>query len=241
MGLGQQPDQQHGQSLAGHARQYAVEPEPRLAASQVQPGGEQTGDDAGDETRDGGVTIHVDEVAVQPRDDSGRNADPGAEQYAARDDGDDPHVDEGPLHRNAGVGAEHREQTEDGRDQHQLGRGVIPLLEQALEGAGAGQEEQGHQHQGRPFKHRQQHHLIFEHGPSGLGPRRAHYRVYGVMGCRPRARGKEITAGWAAPERATVYLRRPVKGAAALPAGREKASRLEDVRTRGWQAGPQSP
>ncbi|MNF75749.1 hypothetical protein D3C84_578290 [compost metagenome] len=115
---------------------------------------------------------------MQAGDDPGRDADPGAEQDAARDDGDDPHVDERPLHLDAGVGAEHREQTEDGRDQHQLGRGVIPLLEQALEGAGAGQEEQGHQHQGRPFKHRQQHHLIFEHGPSDQWPRGAHYKMY---------------------------------------------------------------
>ena len=65
MGFGQQPDQQHGQPLTQHARQYAIEPEPRLAAAQVQPGCQQTGDDAGDETRDRGVTIHVDEVTVQ--------------------------------------------------------------------------------------------------------------------------------------------------------------------------------
>ncbi|MNC21968.1 hypothetical protein D3C75_699560 [compost metagenome] len=164
MGFGQQPDQQHGQPLTQHARKYAIEPEPRLAAAQVQPGCQQTGDDAGDEARDGGVTIHVDEIAVQPRDDPGRNADPGAEQYAARDDGDDPHVDQRPLHRNTGVGAEHRKQAEDGSHQQQLGRGVIPLLEQSLEGSGTGQEEERHQHQRRPFKHRQQHHLIFEHG-----------------------------------------------------------------------------
>ena len=162
MGLGQLPDKQHGQPLAGHPRQDAIEPEPRLATAQVQPGGQQAGDDAGDETGNGGVAIHVDEIAVQTRDDPGRNADPGAEQDAARDDGDDPHIDEGPLHRNAGVGAEHREQTEDGRHQHQLGRGVIPLLEQPLERPGASQEKERHQHQRRPLKHRQQHHLIFE-------------------------------------------------------------------------------
>lgn len=162
MGLGQQPDEQHGEPFTQHPRQYAVQPEPRLATAQVQPGGEQAGDDAGDEARDRGVAIHVDEIAMQTRNDPGRNADPGAKQDAARDDGDDPHVDEGPLHRNAGIGAEHRKQAEDGRHQHQFGRGVIPLLEQPLEWPGTGQEEQGHQHQRRPFEHRQQHHLIFE-------------------------------------------------------------------------------
>ncbi|MOA22671.1 hypothetical protein D3C78_1432470 [compost metagenome] len=52
MGFGQQPDQQHGQPLAQHARQYAVQPEPGLAAVEVDPGGQQAGDDAGDEARD---------------------------------------------------------------------------------------------------------------------------------------------------------------------------------------------
>ena len=66
------------------------------------------------------------------------------------------------MEKSFGVGAEHRKQAEDGGHQHQLGRGVITLLKQPLERPGAGQEEEGHQHQRRPFEHRQQHHLILK-------------------------------------------------------------------------------
>ncbi|UGA40918.1 hypothetical protein JOS77_03045 [Chromobacterium haemolyticum] len=38
------------------------------------------------------------------------------------------------------------------------------FAQQMLKRAGAGKEEQRHQHQRRPFEHRQQHGLVFYHG-----------------------------------------------------------------------------